>query len=49
MDKIMTKHILEVAGVPQVAYTVFIEGEDLEAAVAETLEKINFPSVCKTC
>ena len=46
MDKIMTKHILEVAGVPQVAYTVFIEGEDLEVAVAETLEKLTFPDVC---
>ena len=47
MDKIMTKHILEVAGVPQVAYTVFIEGEDLEAAVAETLEKLTFPVFVK--
>ena len=26
MDKIMTKHILEVAGVPQVAYTVYHRG-----------------------
>ena len=43
----MTKHILEVAGVPQVAYTVFIEGEDLEAAVAETLEKLTFPVFVK--
>ena len=47
MDKIMTKHILEVAGVPQVAYTVFIEGEDLESAVAETLEKLTFPVFVK--
>ena len=47
MDKIMTKHILEVAGVPQVAYTVFIEGEDLEVAVAETLEKLTFPVFVK--
>ena len=47
MDKIMTKHILEVAGVPQVAYTVFIEGEDLEEAVAETLEKLTFPVFVK--
>lgn len=47
MDKIMTKHILEVAGVPQVAYTVYIEGEDLEAAVAETLEKLTFPVFVK--
>ena len=28
MDKIMTKRILEVAGVPQVAYTGYIEGEE---------------------
>ena len=47
MDKIMTKRILEVAGVPQVAYTVYIEGEDLEAAVAETLEKLTFPVFVK--
>ena len=47
MDKIMTKRILEVAGVPQVAYTGYIEGEDLEAAVAETLEKLTFPVFVK--
>ncbi len=36
----MTKHILEVAGVLSgfAYYTVFIEGEDLEAAVAEGSE-----------
>ena len=43
----MTKRILEVAGVPQVAYTGYIEGEDLEAAVAETLEKLTFPVFVK--
>ncbi len=38
--QIMTKHpySLEVAGVPQVAYTVYIEGEDLEVAVAGPLK-----------
>ena len=30
MDKITTKRVLESAGVPQVAYTVYFEGEDLE-------------------
>ena len=43
----MTKHILEVAGVPQVAYTVYIEGEDLEAAVAKTVQKLAFPVFVK--
>ena len=47
MDKITTKHILEVVGVPQVAYTVFIEGEDLEAAVAKTVQKLTFPVFVK--
>ena len=47
MDKITTKHILEVVGVPQVAYTVFIEGEDLEAAVARTVQKLTFPVFVK--
>ena len=36
-----------VAMVPQVAYTVYIEGEDLDAAVAETLEKLTFPVFVK--
>lgn len=47
MDKITTKRVLESAGVPQVAYTVFIEGEDLEEKVAETTAKLNFPVFVK--
>lgn len=47
MDKITTKRVLESAGVPQVAYTVYIEGEDLEKAVAETLSKLTFPIFVK--
>ena len=47
MDKITTKHILEVVGVPQVAYTVFIEGEDLEVAMARTVQKLTFPVFVK--
>ncbi len=47
MDKITTKHVLESAGVPQVAYTVYVEGADLEAVIAETLEKLSFPIFVK--
>lgn len=47
MDKITTKHVLESAGVPQVAYTVYIEGADLEVAIAETLAKLTFPIFVK--
>lgn len=47
MDKITTKHVLESAGVPQVAYTVYIEGADLEATIAETLAKLSFPIFVK--
>lgn len=47
MDKITTKRVLESAGVPQVAYTVYIEGEDLEKAIAETLDKLSFPIFVK--
>ncbi|MGT2906666.1 D-alanine--D-alanine ligase [Streptococcus dentiloxodontae] len=47
MDKIATKQVLETVGVPQVAYTVYIEGSDLEAAIAETLRKLSFPVFVK--
>lgn len=47
MDKITTKRVLESAGVPQVAYTVYIEGEDLEKAIADTLAKLTFPIFVK--
>lgn len=47
MDKITTKRVLESAGVPQVAYTVYIEGEDLEVTIAESMEKLTFPIFVK--
>ncbi|MFC5631234.1 MULTISPECIES: D-alanine--D-alanine ligase [Streptococcus] len=47
MDKITTKRVLESAGVPQVAYTVFIEGEDLEKVISDTLVKLTFPIFVK--
>ncbi|MDY4761643.1 D-alanine--D-alanine ligase [Streptococcus thoraltensis] len=47
MDKITTKQVLEHAGVPQVAYTVYIEGDDLEKAVAESMAKLTFPIFVK--
>lgn len=47
MDKITTKQVLQTAGVPQVAYTVYIEGNDLEATITETLEKLDFPVFVK--
>ncbi|MBM7636685.1 D-alanine--D-alanine ligase [Streptococcus saliviloxodontae] len=47
MDKITTKHVLESAGVPQVAYTVYIEGQDLENSIRETLDKLKFPIFVK--
>lgn len=47
MDKITTKRVLESAGVPQVAYTVYIEGEDLTAKIAETAAKLTYPVFVK--
>lgn len=47
MDKITTKHILETVGVPQVAYTVYIEGGDLEACLLDSMEKLVFPVFVK--
>lgn len=47
MDKITTKRVLESTGVPQVAYTVYIEGEDLAAKIAETTEKLTYPVFVK--
>lgn len=47
MDKITTKRVLESAGVPQVAYTVYIEGEDLTAKIAETAAKLAYPVFVK--
>lgn len=47
MDKITTKQVLATVGVPQVAYTVHIAGEDVEASIATTLEKLTFPLFVK--
>ena len=47
MDKITTKRVLESAEVPQVAYTVYIEGEDLEEKIAETAAKLTYPVFVK--
>ena len=47
MDKITTKRILESAGVSQVAYSVYIEGEDLNAKIEEILAKLTYPVFVK--
>lgn len=47
MDKITTKHVLESVGIPQVAYTVYIEGQDLDLSIAESLDKLTFPIFVK--
>lgn len=47
MDKITTKRVLESVGVPQVAYTVYVEGQDLEACIAETVSNLTFPVFVK--
>lgn len=47
MDKITTKRVLGAAGVPQVNYTVYIEGEDLEKAISDTQNILTFPVFVK--
>lgn len=47
MDKITTKHVLASAGVPQVAFVTYIEGNDLESAVQETTKQLDFPVFVK--
>ncbi|EIQ82264.1 UNVERIFIED_CONTAM: D-alanine--D-alanine ligase [Streptococcus canis] len=47
MDKITTKRVLESAGIPQVAYTVYIDGQDLEACLTKTLATLSFPIFVK--
>lgn len=47
MDKITTKHVLESAGVPQVAYETFIEGEDRAAALHRVEESLHYPVFVK--
>lgn len=47
MDKITTKQVLASTGVPQVAYTVYIEGNDLEKSISESLQSLSFPVFVK--
>ncbi|HEL0624012.1 TPA: D-alanine--D-alanine ligase [Streptococcus equi subsp. zooepidemicus] len=47
MDKITTKRVLESAGIPQVAYTVYIEGQDLDRCLAETEAALSYPIFVK--
>ncbi|WP_422803779.1 D-alanine--D-alanine ligase [Streptococcus sp. FT1-106] len=47
MDKITTKHVLESAGVPQVAYVTYVEGGDLEMAVKEVNDQLSYPVFVK--
>ncbi|KHD45195.1 D-alanine--D-alanine ligase [Streptococcus hongkongensis] len=47
MDKITTKHVLASVGIPQVAFTVYIDGDDLEVCITETLEKLQYPIFVK--
>ncbi|MGT2749305.1 D-alanine--D-alanine ligase [Streptococcus orisasini] len=47
MDKITTKQVLENVSIPQVAYVTFIEGEDLEAKLAEAEAKLTYPVFVK--
>lgn len=47
MDKITTKQVLESISIPQVAYVTFIEGEDVEAKLAEAEAKLIYPVFVK--
>lgn len=47
MDKIITKQVLATAGIPQVAYVVFLEGNDMEDKVAEVKAKLTYPVFVK--
>ncbi|EJN94359.1 D-alanine--D-alanine ligase [Streptococcus ratti] len=47
MDKITTKQVLESISIPQVAYVTFIEGEDVEAKLAEAEAKLTYPVFVK--
>lgn len=47
MDKITTKQVLASTGVPQVAYTVYIEGNDLEKSISASLQSLSFPMFVK--
>lgn len=47
MDKISTKRILESAGIAQVPYTTFIEGDDLELTLDEAEARLSYPVFVK--
>ncbi len=47
MDKISTKRILESAGISQVPYTTYFEGENLAAALDEAEAKLSYPIFVK--
>ncbi|HFU3730604.1 TPA: D-alanine--D-alanine ligase, partial [Streptococcus suis] len=47
MDKITTKRVLESAGIAQVPYVAVIEGENIEAKIAEIENKLTYPVFVK--
>ncbi|MFA9492491.1 D-alanine--D-alanine ligase [Streptococcus sp. E17BB] len=47
MDKITTKHVLATAGIPQVAFVAVIEGQELEAKIAEIEANLTYPVFVK--
>ncbi|WP_019789928.1 D-alanine--D-alanine ligase [Streptococcus sobrinus] len=47
MDKITTKHVLESAGVPQVAYVTYMEGQAQSEAIARANQKLTYPVFVK--
>ncbi|MGT2925822.1 D-alanine--D-alanine ligase [Streptococcus cuniculipharyngis] len=47
MDKIITKQVLQTAGIPQVAYETFIEGQDVDAAIARVKDHLSYPVFVK--
>lgn len=47
MDKITTKHVLESAGVPQVAYVTYMEGQDIAATIAQVDNQLVYPVFVK--
>lgn len=47
MDKIATKHVLESAGVPQVAYVTYVEGSNLDATIAKANKELTYPLFVK--
>lgn len=47
MDKIATKHVLETAGIPQVAFVTILAGQDLTTKLAEVEAKLTYPVFVK--